>query len=109
MIPLKKRIKYITIIIFAIIYLISGAIGTKYLPGYEFFWTLISVLGALTIYFYNDSISIFSFVNRRWNQWVKKPQVTWEISHTVQTDDSRKFNIAKEKLFKMLTKKGDIN
>lgn len=106
---MQKKVKYTLILIFAILYLVSDALGAKYLPGYEFFWTLISVLGVLAIYFYNDSISIFSFTNKMWNKWVKKPQVTWEISHTVQTNDSNKFNTAKEKLLKKLTEKGDIN
>lgn len=109
LILMNKKIKYPVIIVFAVLYLVSDALGAKYLPGYAFFWTLISVLGALTIYFYNDSILIFSYINKKWNQWVKKPQVTWEIFHTVQTDDSKKFDTAKDKLFKMLSEKGSLN
>lgn len=105
----KKIIKYSFIVGFAILYLASVGLGAKYLPGYDFFWTLIGVLGALAIYFYNDSIFIFSIVNKQWNKWIKKPQVTWEISHTVQTEDSSKFDATKEKLFQILIKKDKIN
>lgn len=104
---MNKKVKYLLIVMFAILYLVSDAIGTKYLPGYEFFWTFISVTGALAIYFYNDSIFLFSFINKKWNQWYKKPQVTWEISNSIQTADSNAFDIAKQKLLQKLTEKGE--
>lgn len=102
---MNKKIKYPIIILFALLYLYLEAIGTKYLPDYGFVWTLVSVLSCLFLYFYNDSIIIFSFINRKWNEWVKKPQVTWEISHAIQTNNEDCLITTNKKLIDYLKKK----
>lgn len=106
---MKKKIKYPLIISFAILYLVSEALGDKFLPDYSFFWSLVSVIGCLSIYFYNDSILIFSFFNKKYNKFIKKPQVTWEISHSLQTTSENCFHITNEKLSTMLADKSSDN
>ncbi len=54
---MKKKIRYFFIILFAIIYIVVLFVTDGL--AYDFFMSTFSILGALSVYFYNDSITIF--------------------------------------------------
>ncbi|EHZ2968478.1 hypothetical protein CUN31_03345 [Enterococcus faecalis] len=95
---MPKIFKYSIIIIFAVVYSIVQLFNPKILPGFETLWSILTVIVALALYFYNDSLWVFSFVNNIWNNLWRKPQVTWEMSFVFQTTDQNIFNNASQKL-----------
>lgn len=104
---IKKIIKYIVILVLSLIYLITQ-IYSDILPDYDFLWTLFSILGALAIYFYNDSIFLFTLFNNLWNCIWRKPQVTWEMYYSFHTTQPDSFILASEKLLSCLNKNGSL-
>lgn len=97
----KKIAKYSIILLFSFVYLIVQ-IYSDFFPDYDFLWTLFSILGALVIYFYNDSIFIFTLANSTWNYIWRRPQVTWEIFYSFNTTQDNGFSLASERLLSSL-------
>lgn len=95
---LIKTGKYGLIITFTLLYLLVQLFNPELLPGYDFFWTFISVGAALALYLYNDSIFFFSIVNNIRNSCFRKPQVTWKIYYTFQTNQSDCFKSLSDKM-----------
>lgn len=97
-----KKIWYSLVIVFSIIYLIVLFIKDGLV--YDFFINLVTVIGALSIYFYNDSITIFKWYNELLNKLIKKPQVTWECDYSVSCKEDNCFETAISELNEYLSK-----
>ncbi len=87
-----KILKYFFILALSIAYLFVEFVNPDFLPGYESIWTLVTVVVALALYFYNDSFFVFSVVNNALNHLWRKPQVTWELYYAFQTYNEDAFN-----------------
>lgn len=99
---MKKKIRYFFIILFAIVYIIVLFVTDGL--AYDFFMSTFSILGALSVYFYKDSISIFKWFNEFLNKFIKKPQVTWECDYSVSSTEDDCFKIATKELDEYLSK-----
>ncbi|MBC1359475.1 hypothetical protein [Listeria booriae] len=88
---MRKVVKYILVLIFSVLYLIASSFGESWLPKFDDLWTIISVLGFLCLYFYNESLLIFSWVNKTKN-YFRKPQITWNLCYAVQTSAENSFD-----------------
>ena len=93
-----KLFKYLAIVLISIVYVIIQFIDSSLLPGYEPLWTTLTVIAALLLYFYNDSFFVFSFFNNFLNFIWRKPQVTWEIFYTFQTENENAFEVISERI-----------
>lgn len=99
---MNKKIRYSLITIFSIIYLVVLFIKDGLV--YDFFINLATVAGALTIYFYNDSLTIFKWYNEFLNRFIKKPQVTWECDYSVSCTEDDCFETSINELNEYLNK-----
>lgn len=99
---MTKKIRYIFIILFSIVYLIVLFIKDGFV--YDFYFNFVTVIGAISIYFYNDSITIFKWYNEVLNRFFKKPQVTWECDYAVTCTEDDCFETAKNELSEYLNK-----
>jgi len=97
-----KIIKYSIILLLSIGYLFVQ-VYSDFFPTYDFLWTCFSVLGALVIYFYNDSIFVFTLLNSLWNSIWRKPQVTWEMYYSFHTTQYNSFDLASKRLVSSLS------
>ncbi|MCG2209469.1 hypothetical protein K4U78_11195 [Staphylococcus epidermidis] len=93
---MKKKLKYFFIVLFAIVYILVLFVKDGFV--YDFFISTFSILSALSVYFYNDSITIFKWYNEIVNKFIKKPQVTWECDYSVSCKEEDCFKTAKKEL-----------
>ncbi|MGM8140339.1 hypothetical protein [Enterococcus italicus] len=104
-----KTFKYFLIIILSIAYIIVQFVNPDLLPGYEAIWTLVTVIVALALYFYNDSFFVFSVFNNALNHFWRKPQVTWELYYAFQTYNEDAFNMSSSRLTNLVTQTSQLS
>ncbi|MEB6085062.1 hypothetical protein [Enterococcus casseliflavus] len=104
-----KILKYFFILALSIAYLIVQFVNPDFLPGYESIWTLVTVVVALALYFYNDSFFVFSVVNNALNHLWRKPQVTWELYYAFQTYNEDAFNVSSNRLTSLIAQTSQLS
>ncbi|PKE12353.1 hypothetical protein CW685_05085 [Macrococcoides caseolyticum] len=102
-----KKLKYTLLIIFSVVYIFF--LWWKDGFTFDFFMGLFAVIGGLCVYFYNDSIIIFRWINEGLNRYKRKPQITWISNYTIATEQEESFDVAKEELIRILTNQDKFN
>lgn len=104
---MRKKIGFIFILIFSfgyvvVVFLIDGI-------AYSSFITLFTILGALSVYFYNNSVTIYRWWNEALNKYKRKPQITWISNYTVASMGEESFETAKRELIRILEDQDKFN